>query len=54
MGLDDFIPVLEKLLEKFMFEAPYEERKTVKSGKKEVDEVFQIKEKSENLNDYIL
>lgn len=46
--------VLEKLLEKFMFEAPYEERKTVKIGKKEVDEVFQIKEKSENLNDYIL
>lgn len=46
--------VLEKLLEKFMFEAPYEERKAVKIGKKEVDEVFQIKEKSENLNDYIL
>lgn len=46
--------VLEKLLEKFMFEAPYEERKAIKIGKKEVDEVFQIKEKSENLNDYIL
>ncbi|MBN1467493.1 MAG: ATP-dependent protease ATPase subunit HslU [Fusobacteriaceae bacterium] len=46
--------VLEKLLEKLMFEAPYEERKTVKIGKKEVDEVFQIKEKSENLNNYIL
>lgn len=46
--------VLEKLLEKIMFEAPYESEKEIKLGKKEVDEVFTLTKKSENLNDYIL
>ena len=46
--------VLEKLLEKMMFEAPYESEKEIKLGKKEVDEVFTLTKKSENLNDYIL
>lgn len=46
--------VLEKLLEKIMFEAPFEEEKEIKIGKKEVDDVFILTQKSENLNDYIL
>lgn len=46
--------VLEKLLENIMFEAPYETSKEVKIGKKEVEEVFTVTKKSENLNDYIL
>lgn len=46
--------VLEKLLEKTMFEAPFEEEKEIKIGKKEVDDVFILTQKSENLNDYIL
>jgi len=46
--------VLEKLLEKVMFEAPFDEEKDIKIGKKEVDDVFVLTKKSENLNDYIL
>ena len=46
--------VLERLLEDIMYEAPYDEEKTIKIGKKEVDKVYASKQKSENLNDYIL
>ena len=46
--------VLERLLEDIMYEAPYDEEKTIKIGKKEVDKVYTSTQKSENLNDYIL
>lgn len=46
--------VLEKLLEKIMFEAPFEQEEQIKIGKKEVDNVFTLVRKNENLNDYIL
>jgi hypothetical protein len=37
-----------------MYEAPYDEEKTIKISKKEVDKVYTSSQKSENLNDYIL
>lgn len=46
--------VLERLLEDIMYEAPYDEEKTIKISKKEVDKVYTSAQKSENLNDYIL
>ena len=46
--------VLERLLEDIMYEAPYNEEKTIKISKKEVDKVYTSAQKSENLNDYIL
>ncbi len=46
--------VLEKVLNELMFEAPYEEEKTVKFGKKDIEKVFSIDGREENLNDYIL
>lgn len=46
--------VLERLLEDIMYEAPYDEEKTIKISKKEVDKVYTSSQKSENLNDYIL
>lgn len=46
--------VLEKLLEKTMYEAPYEDEKNIRIGKREVDEIFTNVKKSDNLNDYIL
>lgn len=46
--------VLEKLLSEIMFEAPYSEKKVFKFGKKEVDKVFCLEKKSDNLNNYIL
>lgn len=46
--------VLEKLLENIMYEAPFHKEELVKIGKKEVDAVFSLARKNENLNDYIL
>lgn len=46
--------VLERILEKLMYEAPYDEEKSIKISKKEVEEVFSTLKKSDNLNDYIL
>ncbi len=46
--------VLEKVLNEIMFEAPYDKEKIIKFGKKDIEKVFDIGGKEENLNDYIL
>lgn len=46
--------VLEKVLNEIMFEAPYEEETDMKYGKKEIDKIFDLEIKEENLDDYIL
>lgn len=46
--------VLERVLNHLMFEAPYDETKEIKLGKKDIDKVYEGIEKEENLDDYIL
>lgn len=46
--------VLERVLNNLMFEAPYEGKKEIKLGKKDIDKVYEGVGKEENLDDYIL
>lgn len=46
--------VIEKILNEIMFEAPFDEKKEIKIGKKDIDKFYSIAGKKENLDNYIL
>lgn len=46
--------VIEKILNKIMYEAPFEEEINLKIGKKDIDKFYNISNKKENLDNYIL
>lgn len=46
--------VIEKILNEIMFEAPFEEKKEIKIGKKDIDKFYSNASKKENLDNYIL
>lgn len=46
--------VIEKILNKIMYEAPFEEEINLKIGKKDIDKFYNITNKKENLDNYIL
>ncbi len=54
IGARRLATVVETILKEIMFEAPYEELKKIKIGKREVDKIFEEEVEEENLDDYIL
>ncbi|MGL4308244.1 ATP-dependent protease ATPase subunit HslU [Cetobacterium sp. SF1] len=54
IGARRLASVIEAVLREIMFEAPYEEKITVKIDKKLVDKIFKVEFEEENLDKYIL
>ncbi|ADO82868.1 ATP-dependent protease ATPase subunit HslU [Ilyobacter polytropus] len=54
IGARRLAAVVETVLKDIMFEAPYEDKKKIKIGKRDIDKIFKSDAEEENLDNYIL
>jgi ATP-dependent HslUV protease ATP-binding subunit HslU len=54
IGARRLAAIIEAVLKNIMFEAPYEEEKSIRIGKRDIDKIFKSEIEEENLDNYIL